>query len=90
MQQGKTMLNLVKRLRKEVNKPIWMWTGYTYEEILNDSLKFNIVKEIDVLVDGRFQLDKRDLSLMYRGSSNQRVIDIPKTLESGKVVLLIL
>lgn len=75
------------------NKNIWIWTGYTYEELMKrcasskeDDLNW-ILCSIDVLIDGRFELDKRDLNLKWRGSSNQRVIDMQKTLDKGEIVL---
>lgn len=80
------MFNLLQRICNEVQKPIWIWSGYTYEEIINDSEKSRLLSFIDVLIDGRFELDKRDLSLKYRGSENQRVIDIKKTLSTKSVV----
>ncbi|NAX20527.1 anaerobic ribonucleoside-triphosphate reductase-activating protein [Vibrio sp. V39_P1S14PM300] len=64
------VLKLVKRVRKECpGKDIWMWTGYTLQE-LNDAQK-EVASYIDVLVDGRFEQDKADPSLQWRGSSNQ-------------------
>ena len=60
-------------------KSIWMWTGYLFEELMD----LPVMDYIDVLVDGRFEEDLRDLTLWYRGSSNQRVIDIPTSLEVG-------
>lgn len=87
MQQGEAMLNLVKRLREEVNKPIWMWSGYTYEQILENPLRAEILSYVDVLIDGRFELDKRDLKLKFRGSSNQRVIDVKSSLKTGEIQL---
>lgn len=80
------MFNLLQRICNEVQKPIWLWSGYTYEEIINDSEKSRLLSFIDVLIDGRFELDKRDLSLKYRGSENQRVIDIKKTLSAKSVI----
>ncbi len=69
------MLKLVKRVKTEYpEKNIWLWTGYTLEEI--STAQQDVVQYIDVLIDGRFELDKRDLSLPWRGSSNQRVIRI--------------
>lgn len=65
------------------DKTIWIYTGYSWEEV-KDLLA---VKYADVLVDGRFQIAKRDISLYWRGSSNQRVIDIPKSIQSGAVCL---
>ena len=69
------------------NKDIWCWTGYTWDEIIaREDCKY-ILQCIDVLVDGEFIQDKYDISLKWRGSSNQRVIDVKKSLQDGKVVL---
>ena len=62
------ILNLVKRIKEEVNKPIYVWTGFTWEELLKDDRKIEILKYIDVLTDGRFEQDKKDMSLLYKGS----------------------
>lgn len=76
---------LAKRF-KEVypDKTIWVWTGFKYGEELVDK---EIFEFIDVLVDGRFEENKKDLRLKWCGSSNQRVIDMKKTLKEGKVVI---
>ena len=81
-----TLLNLLKRIKAETNKPIWLWSGYKYEEIIENSKRLELLKEIDVLIDGKFENDKRDIMLKYRGSANQRVIDVQKTLEQGNIV----
>lgn len=65
------------------SKSIWVWTGYLYEDLKD----LDIMKYINVLVDGRFEQDKKDLRLKWRGSSNQRVIDIRATRDAGEVVL---
>ena len=78
------LLALLKDIRiKFPNKTIWMWTGYRFEHVLDNDL----LKYIDVLVDGRFikELKPKRKALRYRGSLNQRVIDIQKTLESGDI-----
>lgn len=83
-------LSLVKRVRQEFGhtKDIWSWSGYTFEELLIDSEdKLELLGLIDVLVDGRFELDKRDLTLQFRGSSNQRIIDVQKSLSQSNVVI---
>lgn len=72
------LLNLLIRIKKETNKEIWLWTGYTIEEVIKDKRRLEIIKNVDVVIDGRFELDKRDISLKYRGSSNQRIIDVKK------------
>lgn len=68
---------------KYPNKDIWLYTGYTYEEKKDSPL----MDYIDILVDGRFEEDKKDITLQFKGSTNQRIIDIPKTRETGKIVL---
>lgn len=65
------------------NKTLWLYTGYRYEEIPFKK----ILLYIDVLVDGRFELDKRDVTLAFKGSSNQRVIDVRQTLKTNSVVI---
>ena len=68
---------------------VWAYTGFTYEELLEkgneDILKF--LSEIDVLIDGKFEIDKKSLDLQFRGSTNQRIIDVKKSLENHEVVL---
>lgn len=82
------LLRLVKRIKKEVKKPIHIWTGYVFEELIKDEKKREILNYIDTLVDGRFILAKKDLKLKFRGSSNQRVIDVQKSLKEGKIMRL--
>ena len=65
------------------NKTIWCYTGYIWEEVKH----MNILKYIDVLVDGQFVEELKDPRLKFRGSSNQRIIDVPASLKSGNVVL---
>lgn len=88
-QDEEVILHLVKRIKEETNVQIWLWTGYTFEQLSMFPEKMEIIKHIDVLVDGKFELELRDLSLKYRGSSNQRVIDIQSTLKTGNLVLKI-
>jgi anaerobic ribonucleoside-triphosphate reductase activating protein len=66
-------------------KDIWLWTGYDFIE--DGLIKHSIMRYIDVLVDGRFEEDKKDLTLKYRGSSNQRIIDVSKSLEHGCAIM---
>ena len=67
---------------KEEGKNIWAWSGYTYEEIIACPSKEKLLKEIDVLVDGKFILEQKDLSLYWKGSKNQRVLK----LKDGKII----
>lgn len=83
------MLYLLTRLKFEVGKPIWVWTGYTYEQILENSYRNKMLNYIDVLIDGKFEEDKKDLNLKYRGSSNQRVIDVKASLEQEKIIKIL-
>lgn len=83
---------LVKKVRKEVpNKTIWCYTGYTYEFVIGYMYKKlpytkNILDLVDVLVDGKFILDLLDLKLQFRGSANQRVINLRETEKTHKIV----
>lgn len=71
------------------DKTVWVYTGYTYEELCQRKNLYieDILRHTDVLVDGEYKKDLRDVSLKWRGSSNQRVIDVQKSLKEGKVVL---
>ena len=80
------LCNLLRRIKHETNKSIWLWSGYLYEDIIVSYDKRNILEYVDVLIDGRFEIEKRNISLSYRGSSNQRVIDIKKSRESNKII----
>ena len=64
-------------------KSIWVWTGYLYENIVNK----DIYNHVDVIVDGQYQDELHDFRLKWRGSSNQRVIDVKETLKNDKIVL---
>ena len=84
--------SLVKKVKETFpNKNIWCYSGFTYEELLTRENNEPSIKEflenIDVLVDGKFVLEKKDLTLKFRGSSNQRIIDMKKTNQSWKVEL---
>ena len=81
------VINLCKELKKIYpNKKIYIWTGYTLEEF-NDTQK-SILKYIDMIVDGKFIEEKRNLSLKFRGSENQRVINVKETLKNKKIILI--
>ncbi|QUB95536.1 anaerobic ribonucleoside-triphosphate reductase activating protein [Leptotrichia sp. oral taxon 218] len=70
----KDMLKVLKFLKKKTKKNIWMYTGYTLEEIKKDDLRKKCLKYVDVLVDGRFIKELYDPNIKFRGSSNQRII----------------
>ncbi len=84
-------LEIVKYARKK-GLDIWVYTGFTWEELMKmaqeKKVYLDFLKLVDVLVDGRFILEERDLSLLFRGSKNQRLIDVQKTLSKGEIVLI--
>lgn len=69
--------------RKYPDKTIWLYTGSLWEEIRSEE----VVKYLDVCVDGEFIAEQKDVTLKWKGSANQRVIDVPATLREGKIVL---
>ena len=79
------VLKLARRFKEMYpEKTIWLWTGYLIEEVFEDLVE----SDIDVIVDGKFVEDLKDLRLKYRGSSNQRVIDLKETLRTGNLTLI--
>lgn len=78
-----------------LNKTVWLWSGFTWESIHRDdafvdAVDWNrecLINRCDIFVDGQFEADKKDLSLKWRGSSNQRVIDVQNSLRANEVVL---
>ncbi|WP_416177139.1 anaerobic ribonucleoside-triphosphate reductase activating protein [Dialister sp.] len=89
----KGLLPLVKRFKEMYpQKTLWCFTGYLYDrDLLGHFAKvmpetMELLKRIDVLVDGEFMLDKKDVTLLFKGSSNQRTIDVPKSLKAGKII----
>lgn len=78
----------------ELGKNVWIYTGYTFDELLKRVIEVptNVflciaLKEVDILVDGRFKQSLADKRLQFRGSSNQHIIDMPATIKSGHIVL---
>lgn len=90
----KELITLLRRLRKELpQKTVWAFSGYTFEELTGKKesrarceVTDEMLSLVDVLVDGEFQLDKRNISLQFRGSENQRLIDLPQTFQNGEIV----
>lgn len=87
MQNAKALTSLIKEIKQHSDKDIWLWSGYTYEDILKDPNRTSLLEEIDILIDGKFIEEKKDLTLKFRGSSNQRIIDVKKSLNSGEISL---
>jgi anaerobic ribonucleoside-triphosphate reductase activating protein len=81
------ILNLSRIIKQaHPHKTIWMYTGYTWEEIVNSDEMFDCIQFVDVLVDGRFEIDKLDKNAHWVGSTNQRVISVKNSLKEGAVV----
>ena len=85
------VLELVKRVRERLpDKTIWCYTGYLFEELVGGEAGDQgreLLEKLDVLVDGPFVPEKKDLNLRFRGSSNQRIIDVPASLRAGEARL---
>ena len=91
-----TIVKLLKRVKEEyADKNIWVYSGYLFEELVGKipsharcEVTDEMLSYIDILVDGEFVEAKKDISLHFRGSSNQRIIDVKKTLENGEISLI--
>ena len=83
-----TITNLCKRVRKELpEKDIWCWTGHDFEYLKNNLLYVDFLANIDVLIDGKFVKELYNPNLKWKGSANQRVIDVKKSLSQNEIVL---
>ena len=81
------LVNFVKRFKNEFpDKDIWIWSGYTWEEITASQELFSLVSLCHVLIDGKFKIEQKNLTLKWRGSENQRVINIQKSINSNSTV----
>lgn len=79
---------LIAKHCKEKKLNVWCYTGFLYEDLIKDTKMLELLKYIDVLVDGPFVLKERSLDLYFKGSSNQRIIDVPNSLKENKIVLV--
>ena len=86
--QAEGFTELARAIRSQTQKTIWCYTGFTFEAIVKIPRYRQLLDEIDVLVDGPFVKSLRDEDLLFRGSSNQRLIDVPASLVKGEVVEL--
>lgn len=80
------LLTIVKEIRKNTKKSIWIFSGYIFEELIKDNTNLEILKLCDILVDGPYIEELKNLSLKFRGSENQRLIDLKNTFYNNKVV----
>lgn len=85
--QVEEFTKLARRIKRESDKTIWCYTGFFYEDMLHNTAYREFLKYIDVLVDGPFILAQRDEELLFRGSSNQRLVDVAASQRAGYVVL---
>lgn len=85
--QAEGFAELAKRIKEKSKKTIWCFTGFLFEDLLHNDAAQRLLKYVDVLVDGPFVQALRDEDLLFRGSSNQRLIDVPRTMREGSVVL---
>ena len=77
-------LSLVHKFKEKYpNKDVWVWTGFLFDDLIRN---YNL-KDIDVIIDGKYEQDLYNPTLKYRGSSNQRVIDVNKSLKKKKIML---
>lgn len=87
MSQAKECSEIAK-YAKEKGLNIWCYTGFSYEQLLDNPIQKEFLKYIDVLVDGKFIMEEKTLETPFRGSRNQRIIDVDKSLSSGEIVII--
>ena len=88
LENASILISYMKKIKEILpNKTIWAYSGYTYEELLNNDITKKLLETVDVLVDGKFELNLKNPSLAFRGSENQRIIDIKKSLKKGEIIL---
>jgi len=78
----------IAKYSKSINLNVWVYTGFTFEDLIKDDKYHELLKNIDVLVDGRFMQKLKSLNIKFRGSTNQRLIDVPMSLKENKVIEL--
>ena len=71
----------------KLNHTVWLYTGFTWEEIMDSPILLEAIKQCDVIVDSPFILELKDTDLLFRGSSNQRIIDVKRSMDSGEIIL---
>lgn len=87
MFQAEGFTELAKAIHRQTKKNIWCYTGFLYEQLLDMPAQRQLLEQIDVLVDGPFIQAQRNISLRFRGSNNQRMIDVKQSLRLSKIVL---
>lgn len=87
MYQAEAFTELARRIATELHRTIWCYTGFRYEEVVADPVMKQMLPFLEVLVDGPFIESRKSLDLLFRGSDNQRLIDVQRSLEAGYPVL---
>ena len=87
MYQPEGFAELARTIRERTTKDIWCYTGFTFETLVNNPRQRALLEQIDVLVDGPYIKDQRDETLLFRGSRNQRIINVKDSLAKGRAVL---
>lgn len=88
-ENAETVFELCKEIKTLYpNKKIWVYTGYTWEELIQKHINKEALNNVDILVDGPYKDELQDFNLMFRGSSNQRVIDVKASIERKEVITL--
>lgn len=90
MYQPEGFTELARAIKIRTTKNIWCYTGFTFETLINNPRQRALLEQIDVLVDGPFVKSQRDESLHFRGSRNQRLVDVPRSLSQGQVRTILL
>ena len=88
MFQPEGFTELARAIKERSSKNIWCYTGYLFEQIIGNPVQRALLEQVDVLVDGRFIEALRDEQLRFRGSSNQRIIDVKRSLEKEEAVVM--
>ena len=86
MYQPEGFAELARAIRQRTQKTIWCYTGFTYETLVSNPRQRALLEQIDVLVDGPYVKSQRDETLCFRGSRNQRLIDVPASLAAGQAI----
>lgn len=82
------LINILNDIKNKINKNIWIYSGYTFEYLMKNHVYKQLLEKVDVLIDGPFIESKKDLKLKFRGSSNQRIIDVKSSLINDKAIIL--
>ena len=88
MYQPEGFAELAQAIKTRTTKTIWCYTGFTFEHLMNNPRQRALLNYVDVLVDGPFVKSQRDETLCFRGSRNQRLVDVPQSMAQGRTVTL--